>query len=217
MIVSARGQTRSRTALLLPSVTHRSPATAAIVRSRSTRRGTVLRSGPKYNASSSTCGTPRAAASSRANVVLPDPVLPRTKIRSHPRSVLAGSRTGPSSAGVIDCPAWSSWGMSPLLDDRSATTQVRQHARNLLQADTSRARAGVNPLGRSTRPTRRPEAVYAPLHGVRRSRLRRARSPGPRLHLRHRVVALRGAEHTACLRHPPRGGGGDEAVGLQPG
>src|ERR687887_106074 len=80
MIVSARGQTRSRTARLLPSVTQRSPAIAALVRSRSTESGAVLKSGPKYSESSSTCGTPSAAASSRASVVLPDPVRPSTAI-----------------------------------------------------------------------------------------------------------------------------------------
>jgi hypothetical protein len=91
-MVSARGQTRSRTALLLPSVTQRSPAIASVVRSRSTGSGTVLKPGPKYSASSSTWGTSMAAASSRASVVLPEPVRPRIRIRWHPRSVLAGSR-----------------------------------------------------------------------------------------------------------------------------
>jgi hypothetical protein len=48
--------------------------------------------GPKYSASSSTCWTARADDSCRASVVLPDPVLPRTRIRSHPRTDAAGSR-----------------------------------------------------------------------------------------------------------------------------
>ena len=62
------------------------------------QRGTgalLLKSGPKYSESSSTWGTPSAAASSRASVNsrFLDPVRPRIRIRSHPvNGGLQGSR-----------------------------------------------------------------------------------------------------------------------------
>src|SRR5947208_14752927 len=61
-------------------------------RSRRTDSGTVLKFGPKYNESSSTWGTWSAAATSRARVVFPDPVLPMIRIRLHPSRLVEGSR-----------------------------------------------------------------------------------------------------------------------------
>ena len=69
-------------------------AIAALVRSRRRAKGAVLNCGPKYSESSSTWGTRRAAASSRASVVLPDPVRPTTTIRSQPASVSIEWRRG---------------------------------------------------------------------------------------------------------------------------
>src|SRR5437867_6083362 len=115
MIVSARGQTKSRTARLLPSVTQRSPAIAALVLWRRTDRGAVLKSGPKYSESNSTWGTPPVAASCRARVVLPDPVRPSIRIRLHPVRLFRGSRSRSSVMSVGRaarasgcCAAWPS-------------------------------------------------------------------------------------------------------------
>src|SRR6478752_10402243 len=106
-MVSARGQTRSRTALLLPSVTQRSAETAALTRSRNTESGAVLNCGPKYSASSSMCGTPSSAASSRANVVFPEPVRPSTKIRQRPEILCAEDGCPDRSDAVLTDKAYS--------------------------------------------------------------------------------------------------------------
>src|SRR5580693_7637232 len=72
-------------------------------RRRNSSSGSGTQPGWWKTESSSRCGTPRAAASAAATVVLPDPLLPTTDIRSTPLSMCAAARdrTGIIRRGAI--------------------------------------------------------------------------------------------------------------------
>src|SRR5207249_1795008 len=67
-------------------MTQVSPSTARATRSLKTSTGTSVQFGPHASTSSSTKGTPSRRASSRANVVLPEPVDPTMEMRRLTRS-----------------------------------------------------------------------------------------------------------------------------------
>ena len=156
-------------------------------RSRRTDSGTVLKFGPKYNESSSTWGTWSAAATSRARVVFPDPVLPMIRIRLHPSRLVEGSRRVEVIGSIITARAiergivfdrppgglesaqlsYEAGGRAPV---RLRTSSVQL----IVAADWKRARRSADRrdpscrgLARSARPTRRVRSLTNS-HGTRR-------------------------------------------------
>lgn len=85
-----RVATADRALPWLPSITQAGAAAAWRTPASKSARGRGVQSGPQYSASSSTCGTPSAAANWPARRDLPAPLVPTTRMRGLLPELLLG-------------------------------------------------------------------------------------------------------------------------------